>query len=64
MPARSALGQSLFGSMQVTQCFCLENTSLFSDDVFPLDISGGKIARCFSAQILLTESDATFDKPV
>jgi len=50
--------------MQVTQRFCLKNNSLFSDDVFPLDISGGKIARSFFAQILLTKSDVTFDEPV
>jgi hypothetical protein len=50
--------------MQVTQDFCLQNKAPFSGDVFPFDISGGKIARSFFAQILLTQSDATLDEPV
>jgi hypothetical protein len=63
MPSRSALGQSFFGAMQVTHVFCLQKRSLFSDEVFPLDILSRKMERSFAAQILLTRSDVTFDEP-
>ena len=48
----------------MAQDFCLQNKAPFSGDVFPLDISGRKIALSFFAQILLTQSDATLDEPV
>lgn len=46
--------------MQVTQDFLPEKTFAFFGDYFPRDISGRKMARSFSAQFLLTQSDVIF----
>jgi hypothetical protein len=49
--------------MQVTHVFCPQKRSLLSDEVFPHDFSGRKMARSFASQISLTQSDVTFDEP-
>jgi hypothetical protein len=50
--------------MQVTQYFLSEKSLAVFGDYFPLDISGRKIDRSFSAQFLLTKSDVTFARKV
>jgi len=50
--------------MQVTQFFRPKKRISFTDDVFPLDISGGERERLFSEQVSDAKSDVTFDEPV